>query len=68
MTWTGAWIRALVIFAFFVIATVWLPDVVVDALGGGSTVLRDVVVTLVWGGGLVLGLWGLRRMQGRGQI
>lgn len=67
MSWLQASIRAALIVAYFIVATVWLPDVVVnlDPIAGGSAIVRDAVVLAVWGGGFVAGAWFLRRSQRR---
>ncbi|MEE9297543.1 MAG: hypothetical protein V3V29_00715 [Acidimicrobiia bacterium] len=70
MSWINAYVRGLLIVAYFVLATVIVPNVVLqlDALVGASDAVRDVVVLAVWGAGLVVGLWVLRRLQARGVI
>lgn len=70
MTWLNAWLRGLAVFFYFVIATVWLPDLVIklDAVAGASSFLRDLIVLIVWGGGLVAGLFLLRIGQRKGLV
>lgn len=70
MTWTIASIRAAAIVLYFVIATVWLPDFVLGLgfIASSSRFIGDLVVSVVWGGALVGGLWGLRIAQRRGMI
>jgi len=70
MTWSGAWLRGLVIFAYFVLATVWVPHLV---LGLGfvadlTEFWRDLIGLLVWGTALTAGMWSLRIAQRRGLI
>lgn len=70
MSWKTASVRGFVVFLYFVVLTVVVPDVVIglDAIASASTFVRDLVVLLVWGGGFVGGLWLLRRLQSRGVI
>lgn len=70
MTWTSAALRSLLIVLYFVVATVWLPDRVLrlGAVAESATLVSDLLVLVVWGAGLVGGLWGLRTAQRRGLI
>ena len=70
MTWMNAYLRGLLIFAYFVVATVIIPNIVVrlDVITGASSVVQDLVVLGVWGAGLVAGLYLLRRFQRTGLI
>jgi hypothetical protein len=70
MTWVKASAWALAIFAYFVVTTVVIPDYVlqIDAVADASSVVRDLVVLVVWGGALGAGVWLLRRGQRRGLI
>jgi hypothetical protein len=68
--WLVASGKAILIFAYFVLATVWLPSWVLrlDAVAGASGFVQDVVGTGVWLVAFVAGLWGLRRSQSLGWI
>jgi len=70
VTWTSASLRAVAIVLYFIIAGVWLPDFVLSLgfIESSSDFVSDLVVTAVWGGGLVAGLWALRMGQRRGLI
>jgi len=70
MTWMNASLRAFVIFVYFVVATVWLPNFVVrlGPVASASSLVSDSVVLTVWGAGLGVGLWLLRWAQRRGLI
>ncbi len=70
MTWITATVRALMIFAYFVVATVWLPDFVLGlgSVAEAAAVVRDGVALVVWGGAFFTGMWLLRRAQLRGLI
>ena len=70
MGWMNAYVRGLLVFLYFVVTTVIVPDIVVrlDSVAGSSTVVSDLVVLAVWGGGLVGGLYLLRRFQRTGLI
>lgn len=70
MSWIDAGIRSLAIVAYFLVATVWLPNFL---LGLGSVsradpVVQDVVAAGSWLIGLGFGLWLLRAAQRRGAI
>ncbi len=70
MTWVNAYLRGLLIFVYFVVATVIVPDIVVrlDVITGASSVVQDLVVPGVWAAGFVGGLYLLRRFQRTGLI
>jgi hypothetical protein len=70
MSWGRASLRALLIVAYFVLATVWLPDMVatLGALESASRPVRDIAVSGVWAGALGGGIWLLRIAQRRGLI
>ncbi len=70
MSWLNAIGRGLLIVAYFVIATVWLPDQVasIDAIESASRPVRDVVIAGVWTVTLALGIWLLRAAQRKGLI
>ena len=65
--WISATLRGLIIFFYFVIATVWLPDLVLSlgAVADASRFVRDLVGLGVWSVGLVAGLWMLRFFQSK---
>lgn len=58
--------KALVIVAYFFVATLWLPDRITKMASGSMA--RDLLVVLTWAIGLALGMWLLRRAQRRGTI
>ena len=70
MTWRTASLKAAAIVLYFVLATVWLPDFVLNlgVVESSSDIVSDLVVTAVWGGALVGGIWALRIGQRRGLI
>ncbi len=70
MTWMNATVRALVIFFYFLVATVWLPDFILGLgpVADASSAVRDAVVLIVWGTGLGAGFWLLREGQRRGMV
>jgi hypothetical protein len=70
MTWANAIGRGTLIVAYFIVATVWLPDFVLNlgVFAEASEITRDVVVSVVWGGALFAGMFLLRRAQRRGLI
>jgi len=70
MSWINAYGRGLLIFLYFVVATVWLPNFVVRLapVASASSLVSDSLVLAVWGVGLGAGLWLLRFAQRRGHI
>lgn len=70
MSWTNAAIRGVAIFAYFFIATVWLPDLVLTLgpIASASGMIQDIVGLSAWGLGLGAGMFGLRLAQRRGLI
>ena len=70
MSWVGAIARGLLIVAYFVLATVWLPDKVasIDAVESAARVVRDLVIAGVWAVALGAGLWLVRAAQRRGIV
>ena len=70
MSWINAYLRGLLIVAYFVVATVIVPNFVLrlDVVLSTSDVIRDLLVLAIWGTALVVGLWLLRMLQRRGAI
>ena len=70
MTWPSAALRSLVIVAYFIVFTVWLPNTILQlgAVASATSFVRDALVTAVWGIALVAGLYGLRVSQKAGLI
>lgn len=70
MTWTTASLRGMVIVAYFVLATVWLPDRIlgIGFVRSAPEVVSDLMAFTVWGAGLLGGMWSLRIGQERGLI
>jgi ABC-type Mn2+/Zn2+ transport system permease subunit len=67
-SWLAAYVRGLIVFLYFVIATVWLPDRALQFVDGSSRFVQDAVVSVVWFVALAAGLYGLRRAQSQGLI
>lgn len=67
MSWASATARGLLIFVYFVITILWLPDLVLslNAVAESSRFVRDLIGLSVWGVGLVAGLWALRFLQSK---
>ena len=67
MTWTAAALRGLLIFVYFVVATVWLPNRVLRLgfIADANSFVEDLVVLIVWGAALVGGMYALRTAQRR---
>ncbi len=70
MSWMNAYVRGLLIFVYFVIATVIIPNFVVrlDSVARSSSIVQDLAVLTTWGAGFVAGLYLLRRFQRKGVI
>jgi len=70
MSWISAMARGLLIVAYFVVATVWLPDKVasIDTVESASRLVRDIVTAGVWAVALAIGIWLLRLAQRRGIV
>lgn len=70
MTWANAIGRGVLFVVYFIVATIWLPDFVLNLgpVAEASGFLRDLVVSVVWGGALVAGIFLLRWSQRRGLI
>lgn len=69
-SWPQAIGKAVLIFAYFVIATVWLPSRLlgVSFISSAPSAVRDLVGSGVWFGFLVAGMWTLRNLQAKGWI
>ncbi len=70
MTWPVATLKGLLIVVYFAFATVWLPNAVIHltSIAAASPFIRETVVVVVWGIGLVGGLIGLSQAHKRGII
>ncbi len=70
MSWINAYLRGLLIVAYFVVATVIVPNAVLrfDSVLSASNLVRDLLVLAVWVAGFVVGLWLLRFLQRKGAI
>jgi hypothetical protein len=70
MSWTVATVRGLLIVAYLVTATVWLPNraLRLEPVATAPDAVRDLVVLSVWAVGLAAGMLLLRFGQRRGII
>jgi hypothetical protein len=70
MTWFQGAVRALVIVAYFVLFTVWLPSwfLHLSFVADAPSLVRDLSATAVWALFLVAAMWALRRAQRTGLI
>jgi len=70
MSWMSATWRGLLIVAYLVVGTVWLPNRILrlDTVEQASGNVRDALVLVVWGIFLGAGMWLLRVGQRRGLI
>lgn len=64
-TWKSAYTRALVIFLYFFLATVWLPSSMYSEvpLATAPKFVQELVISGAWATMLVIGMLGLRWMQ-----
>jgi hypothetical protein len=70
LTWLKAFVRGIAIVAYFIVATVWLPNTILETslVAEASWFVRDTVVMTIWGIALFGGMYGLRQAQTRGII
>lgn len=70
MSWLSSGARSILVFAYFVVFTVWLPSwlIQLDQVAALSSPVKDVIVVFSWGGFLTLGIVALRSAQERGWI
>ena len=70
MNWMNAYVRGFLVFMYFLVMTVMVPNFVLrlGTVGNASAFIQDVVVLAVWGTGLIAGLYLLRRFQAKGLI
>ena len=61
LSWTDAWMKAFVIFTFFVVFTVFVPSRVLQSqlVSSLARPVQDVIGSGLWVGGLAAGLWAL---------
>ncbi len=61
LPWWQGWLRALIIVLYFVLATVWIPSLVISSgvVARLPRLARDLVGTGVWLGALALGIYAL---------
>ena len=69
-TWARAWWLAIIVFLYFAIGTVWLPDYVINepTLKGMPELLKDFAAGGAWFMALAVGIYSLRFLQKRGRI
>ncbi len=70
MSWASAGVRALLIVAYFSVASVWLPSAVlrVGAVTRAGEAVQGVIGTGAWLVAMAGGMWMLRTAQRRGVI
>ena len=70
MSWLSGSARSILIFAYFVVFTVWLPSwlIQLDQVATLSSPVKDVVAVAAWVGFLTFGIVALRSAQKRGWI
>lgn len=69
-TWARAWWLAIIVFLYFAIGTVWLPDYVINepTLKGMPELLKDLAAASAWFIALAVGIYSLRVLQKRGRV
>ena len=70
MTWINATVRGVIVFLYFLVATVWIPNTILQLsfVADAAPFVRDSIVLAFWSIGLFGGLFLLRRAQKRGLI
>ncbi len=70
MSWASAAARALLIVAYFAVASVWLPSAVlrVGAVTRAGETLQGLLGSGVWLAAMAAGMWMLRTAQRKGRI
>jgi len=70
MTWLSGSTRGVLIFAYFVVFTVWFPSwlIQLDQVASMSSPIRDFITVLAWGAFMTFGIVALRLAQKRGWI
>jgi len=70
VSWATASVKGVLVFLYFVVATVYVPDLVLGLgfVADASSFVRDLVGLGVWGAFFTAGLWMLRVGQRRGII
>jgi len=69
-TWARAWWLAIIVFLYFAIGTVWLPDYVINepTLKSMPGLVKDVAAAGAWFIALAVGIYSLRVLQKRGRV
>ena len=69
-TWARAWWLAIIVFLYFAIATVWLPDYVINepALKSMPDLIKDLAASGAWFIALAVGIYSLRYLQKKSRI
>lgn len=69
-TWGRAWWLGTTIFLYFAVATVWLPDYVINepALKGMPELVKDLAASGAWFVALAVGIYSLRYLQKKSRI
>ncbi|HSR45381.1 MAG TPA: cytochrome c [Acidimicrobiia bacterium] len=69
-TWPRAWWLAVVVFLYFAVATVWLPDYVINepSLSSMPDLVKDLAASGAWFVALAAGIYSLRILQKRNRI
>lgn len=70
MTWINATVRGVIVFLYFLVATVWIPNTILQLsfVADAASFVRDAIVLAVWSVGLFGGLFLLRQAQKRDLI
>ena len=65
-----AWWLAVVVFLYFAVATVWLPDYVINepSLSSMPDLVKDLAASGAWFVALAAGIYSLRILQKRNRI
>ncbi|MDF1594790.1 MAG: cytochrome c [Acidimicrobiia bacterium] len=69
-TWARAWWLAIIVFLYFAIGTVWLPDYVINepTLKSMPDLVKDLAASSAWFVALAVGIYALRLLQKQGRV
>jgi mono/diheme cytochrome c family protein len=69
-TWARAWWLAIIVFLYFAIGTVWLPDYVINepTLKSMPDLVKDLAASGAWFLALAVGVYSLRILQKQGRV
>ncbi|MDH5371416.1 MAG: cytochrome c [Acidimicrobiia bacterium] len=69
-TWARAWWLGIIVFLYFAIGTVWLPDYIINepSLKSMPDLVKDLAASGAWFVALAVGIYSLRFLQKKGRV